>query len=88
VYHNLPANNVIVHSNFPPILYVNEVIVLSTKKSRKKNAKSVRTSAFFPFGFRPFEFEFERGPFEFEFGRRPFEFEFESPFFRRGFRDF
>jgi hypothetical protein len=75
-------------SNFFPYPLVNEVILLSSKKKSKKNAKSVRTSAFFPFGFRPFEFEFERGPFEFEFGRRNFEFEFESPFFRRGFRDF
>jgi hypothetical protein len=61
---------------------------MATKKNQIKKAKPVQTSAFIPFGFSPFEFEFERRPFEFEFERFPFEFEFESPFFRRGFRDF
>ncbi|MBB6672216.1 hypothetical protein [Cohnella nanjingensis] len=52
-----------------------------TSARKLKTAKSVRTKAFFPFGFERFE------PFE-RFER--FEpFEFESPFFfRRGFRDF
>jgi hypothetical protein len=55
-----------------------------TSSRKLKPAKSVRTKAFFPFGFERFE-RFE--PFE-RFERfEPFE-RFESPFFfRRGFRD-